>query len=700
MDLRHFLRIIGRGGSKLDKRSLILLMAGICLCLSLMLWMLNMLLAKKQKRLKRNIFYRKKEGPPIWLLKVYLYLEKTPVLKKYVFMIRKRLSLIRHHDEHSICKETAIIVLVVFGVMITGCAILLISNQDPVFILVVIIGMFITNGMMVDALVHRIENRLLIQFIHFLQDVRHHYYRLGVVEEAIEEAIEVSEFREIALHAREIIRILKAKCPEEELEVYEETGPNRFLKGFAGISYLIKEYGDKQRGQGTIYLQALDKLSQELHMENLRREKLGYLLKGLTSIAVIPLLFAGPIESWASSHFPAMEDFYQSRPGIFTKLTVYFIILMSYLLLRHIQDPSEMNPFIQYKKNRWEKRLYERKEIKWLVDRLIPKRGSREHGRVEKLLQDTQFSIPVEWLYIRRIMLGCLSAFVTFGLFIVLHQYSIYQIYYAPTKESFLFGRPSEKEMEQARARTEMDRNIMDQLTRTGRLTKNQAANEVKQWMKYREDHPVVQEAAARILKKVYQINQEYIKWWEILISLLVGAGCYNIPIWFLLFNRRMRRMELKNEVEQLHAMLSILCRLERITVEHMLEWMARFARQFKPSLQKCLLNYDSGAEKALAQLKLDVPFQPFARTVERLQLAADRIPVDQAFDDFETERVFYQEQRKIELERILDNKAGWGRIIGFTPMYTLVFLYLVIPLVYLSLSQMNVYYEQIHKIF
>lgn len=700
MNFRLFLRIIGEGGSKLDKRNLILLTAGICLCLSLILWMIKMFLGKKQRQKKTYVIYRKEEWSWIWLLRSYLYLEKMPVLKKYIFKIRKRLSIIQHYDEYSIRKETASIVLVVLGVLGTGCTLLLILNQDPIFILAVLIAMFVTNGIMVDALIHRLENRLLVQLIHFLQDVRHHYYRYGVVEEAIEEAAAVSEYREISLHAREIVRIITAKYPDEELENYEEIAPNRFLKGFAGISYLIKEYGDKQSGQRSMYLQALEKLTQELHMENLRREKLGYLLKGLTSIAVIPVLFTGPIENWASNHFPAMEDFYASRTGFLAKLTVYAIILMSYLLLRHIQDQSETGHFVQYKKNRWEKRLYERKGVRWLVDRFIPRRGSKEHYRIWRLLQDTQYPIPMEWLYIRRIMLGCLSVFFALGLFIVLHQHSIHQIYYAPTKESFLFGRLSEKELEQAKARTEMDRNIINQLVITEGQTKEQAAAAVKQWMKYREDHPAVQEAAARILKKTNQISHEYLKWWEVLISLLVGAGCYNMPIWLLLFNRRMRKMELKNEVEQLHAILSILCRFERITVEHMLEWMERFARQFKPALKRCLLYYDSGLEKALEQLKLDASFQPFARTVERLQLAADKIPVEKAFDNLETERSFYQEQRKLELERIIDNKAGWGRIIGFTPMYTLVFLYLVIPLVYLSLSQMNVYYEQIHKIF
>ncbi|MNW69857.1 hypothetical protein D3C74_489710 [compost metagenome] len=59
----------------------------------------------------------------------------------------------------------------------------------------------------------------------------------------------------------------------------------------------------------------------------------------------------------------------------------------------------------------------------------------------------------------------------------------------------------------------------------------------------------------------------------------------------------------------------------------------------------------------------------------------------------------FYFEQRKQEYSKIIDIKAGWGRTIGFTPMYALIFMYLVIPLVGMSFVQMSMYYEQIQKL-
>lgn len=42
---------------------------------------------------------------------------------------------------------------------------------------------------------------------------------------------------------------------------------------------MVMEFGDKDRAQGSIYLKGLGNLTQEIHLEILRRDKLDYLLK-------------------------------------------------------------------------------------------------------------------------------------------------------------------------------------------------------------------------------------------------------------------------------------------------------------------------------------------------------------------------------------------------------------------------------------
>ncbi|MFD6903504.1 hypothetical protein, partial [Streptomyces diastaticus] len=94
------------------------------------------------------------------------------------------------------------------------------------------------------------------------------------------------------------------------------------------------------------------------------------------------------------------------------------------------------------------------------------------------------------------------------------------------------------------------------------------------------------------------------------------------------------------------------------------------------------------GQEEALDQLKQDVSFVPFSRVVDRLKLAVTKVSIKAVFDDIDIEKQFYIEQRNKHNEYVLNEKAWWGQVIGFTPLYTLLFLYLIIPMLYISTSQ------------
>ena len=110
------------------------------------------------------------------------------------------------------------------------------------------------------------------------------------------------------------------------------------------------------------------------------------------------------------------------------------------------------------------------------------------------------------------------------------------------------------------------------------------------------------------------------------------------------------------------------------------------------------MLHFEHGPEQALEQLKEEVGLPEFQRLIDKLQLALGKISIREAFDDLESMMAFYFETAEV-YSKIIDIKAGWGRTIGFTPMYALIFMYLVIPLVGMSFVQMNMYYEQIQKL-
>lgn len=183
-------------------------------------------------------------------------------------------------------------------------------------------------------------------------------------------------------------------------------------------------------------------------------------------------------------------------------------------------------------------------------------------------------------------------------------------------------------------------------------------------------------------------------QWFEILIAMVLAIVAYNSPIWLLMFQAKMRQMEMEDEVMQFNTIILMLMKIERVNVEIILEWLERYANIFKEPISKCVNNYESGAWEALEQLKEEVSYQQFIRIVESLQAAVEKIPIADAFDELDTERDYYQAKRKESNERLIARKGRIGRIIGFTPMVVLFVGYLIVPLVFIGLTSMSTTFD------
>lgn len=633
------------------------------------------------------------------MLKAYMLCSRAPILRVYIQRIRRRLQAIHAYDERTMRCETMKIVLCSLGMMTVFATILLIMNHDLTFMFMLLLGAVVGNRIFIETFIHKVEDRLLVQCRELLKDVRHHYHQHGMIEEALYDAAEGTAY-EAALHAKKIHQILISSNPEESLSLYYEQAPNRFLKAFAGMSFLVKEFGDKLVNRRSLYLDNLNKLTGEINLEILNRSRLIYLFKGLTTIAVTPILFTKPIEGWARHQFPAMDAFYTSKLGFMTQMFIYAIILLSYMLLKKMQDQQEIAYVPRWRKRSWEKAVLHVWIMQWVMERLVPAPGTGEYFKISRLLKATNTEIPLAWHYLHRLITAVLCTITMLTAFTLMHVITVQNVLHAPTANDSMFGRMSNLELERAQFMTEFDRQVMNQLT--GRH-KQDVQDEIVQILKQDQPHDAndtwLPSTTLRILAKVERIDAEYMKWWELLISFAVGWVGFQAPYWLLLFQQRMRQMDMQNEVDQFHTIIAMLSEMERISVENIVEWLERFALIFKAPIHTCVMNYESGAEEALEQLKLDIPFTPMVRTVDKLLLAVERIPIKQAFDDLETERAYYFEQRKLDYERTLDTKAGWGKIIGFAPMYSIVFLYIVIPFVYMSFQQLGVYYEQLNKL-
>lgn len=635
-----------------------------------------------------------------FLHKSYVTAVKIPLVGRYVIKVRKRLTAINVYDELTIRKETMRITFLVLGGLTLSVLLFSLIGNDITFTFFALLTAVVINGTLIDSFVNKVADRLLVQQTELIEDTRNNYNQHKMVDEAIAAAAETSKL-EISNHAREISEAIASDKAEERLDAYYEVAPNRFLKLFAGVSHLVKEYGDKSiKDRGSMYLHILNRIKSEIYEEILFRKKLRYYLNSLTVVAIVPVFFLKPIELWAKKIFPVIGDFYDSKFGFITKVFIFIAVILSYMLIKRIQDNEDSVHATQPSKHKWLKALYSKRLVSVVVDRMVPSKSTTEYFENERLLKETNSSLTMEWFYLQRI-LACLAAIIlTISMFFYMHSVTINNTINSTSlvQKIMILGQTTSSGEDPVSEWTEFDRSIISSLKGVRVGLEDKVAFLVNQKLGQGASASEITLSTERITKKITTINNEYFKWWELLISLAVGAIAYQVPLWMRRFQRRMREMQMKIEVNQMHTIISILSEIERVSVEETLIWMERFSTIFKTPLKTCILNFDSGPMEALEQMLIEAPFPPFVRTIERLQNALEKVTLKEAFEDLESDRAYFEEEKKQENERIINKKTNWGRLIGFTPMNVVIFFYLVFPFIYLSIVGSMTLFEQLNQ--
>ena len=634
----------------------------------------------------------------MFLLQAYRLFIKAPFFSSYMRVLRKRILIKYRIEEIALRKAT----ILMTGVILCTLAMILITlvffHHKISTIFLMVLCCIILHSVAIDIVIYRTEKKLLLDITSSFIAVRHSYHKHGMIEEAIYEAS--NHIAGLCSdHMSFIYQAILSPNAKDELECYYKVAPNRFLTAFAGISYMVMEFGDLPKNQPSVYLKALTNLTQEINLEVLKRDKLDYLLNGLNIIAVAPILFTQPIEYWARCTFPAMNEFYESKLGLMTKLCIYTIVIFCYVFLQKLKQEkstdfrpgkAKVNLDVYLSRITWLKRL---------ATFMSPVRGSEDYIKALRLIKESNSQLKYEWLIIRRWCLSILCFIVVGVSAITFHIVERKHIVDDVFQEERFFGKMGKEEQKKAEEKRMLDKKVMKELNMSASCTYEQVRSAIKKRWGIALSDQHIDTHINRVRNKLKNYNNEYLKWWEFLLCVVGGLIGHHIPMWLLYFQRKMRVMDMKQELYHFHFIISILKDMDRICVEQLLEWMDKLSIVFKTALQKCLLHYNHGAEYALEVLRQETSLPEMHRLIDKLELCLDKVPIGRAFDDLDTQMMFYFEERKNEYIKMLDSKAGWGKTLGFLPMYVVIFLYLVVPFVWLSFLQFQQYYEQIQKL-
>ena len=306
--------------------------------------------------------------------KLYLTYVKTPFLKRYVLKLRRRLEIINIDDEYITRRESAKILTKSLALIAPIMVITIILTKSNYLLMSVLLmfELFMIDTL-IDGSVDKIDNTLLKEQIEFFSEIRHAYHEFNMVEEAIYQ-VSQDEEKNVSRQGEKIYEILISDDPETELEKYYDIAPNSFLKEFAGVSYLTKEFGDRKVNGASLYLKNVNNITQEMQLEILKRDKLNYVFQSLSIISIVPILMLEPLKTWAVNNFSFTASWYNGKPGMIVQILVLLITFLAYILVRKLKDNGSTNINTKNTENPWQEKLYKKKPIKRIVDLFIPKK--------------------------------------------------------------------------------------------------------------------------------------------------------------------------------------------------------------------------------------------------------------------------------------------------------------------------------------
>ncbi|MCK8060833.1 MULTISPECIES: hypothetical protein [unclassified Fusibacter] len=628
-----------------------------------------------------------------WLLWAYDKLSSNLLTRRYVLSIRERLIITSDNDEKAVREQTVVVYSTATTIVSVIMVLFAIFVREWYLWMVLIITLFFVSETIVDFFVNRVKIRLLEQLISYIEQLRNQYFQSGMIDEAFSDAMDglnPKKNHDVLKQANLIHEILISSDGETLLNAYYQTAPNKYLKLLAGIAFIIKEFGDTTIEGASLFAKSLTHLSSELRDEVIIRDKLNFGLKSMNFIALVPLFAMKPIRAWASNSFYPLMQFYEGPLGFVVEISVLIIILISYAVLRKIQNfhEEESRKSENHHLERWMMKHFSKP-----IEFMVPQKHSKAYKRTDTRMKSAMVYIPIEWHYVQKCSVAVACASIALLIIVATIMMGTQSVYKTPTTPSgFLAGELKGKALEEAQETTAIDNEILRKTF--AKMTRDELMELIKNDYEYSGEKLRV--TTSRISDKLKLLDNYQFDWTHVLIIYVMCLIGWYAPDVMLLVRKKIAQSDLESEVSKFQLIIMMMMRIESVSVDFLLEWLERFSFVLKEPIQRAIMDYDAGAEEALERLKGSTENEDFHKLVSGLVSAVNKLSIHQAFDELETEKLYYVEKRRIQNERMVSSKISAGQIIGFTPTYALVVLYFMIPLVYASVAEMQTYFDKL----
>lgn len=180
----------------------------------------------------------------------------------------------------------------------------------------------------------------------------------------------------------------------------------------------------------------------------------------------------------------------------------------------------------------------------------------------------------------------------------------------------------------------------------------------------------------------------------SVLVLLLTGViFCLLTNLHFEKKSGVSEKRELAGEILRFHNWILLQKNSKEANVENLLEGFIGMAAGLKQKVERLYYEYMEKGSEAIARAREEELYLPYVRILEGLMLC-DRVPMENAFSNVETERGFQLERLKNENRKMIQEKTALGKVLAFLPLYCVSCLMLIVPFVMEGLERLSTYSE------
>ncbi len=317
--------------------------------------------------------------------------------------IENRIAIIYPATKYSLIKKTTEYLIRIYITAVIATVLLMVFADFSIYYaLVVFLVLYALVSNRIYTELDRLEMSLLLELQKFLEDVKYRFRFDGMLEEALQEAINSAEYL-MAIHGEKIYSSIR-DYHLNGVEDYEELAPNSYFKSFYMMCRNVVVYGDKKIDGESYFIKNLTYLKDDIGVEILKRRKINNAFMGLLGITIIPVFAIKPVERWSVSNIPELAVTYDGIFGIISTLVLGILSFVIYRIVLKLKYPYVKNE----EKSKWIEGLakisFFRKMALWII-----KSRYKISLRFERNLKNIGYPYDIIEFYVKRIFMSILT---------------------------------------------------------------------------------------------------------------------------------------------------------------------------------------------------------------------------------------------------------------------------------------------------